>query len=131
LSSVVMVVDDDREITTLLSLMLAENGYSSVTASNGRTALEYLEKCPRPSLILTDYSMPFLDGCEFVKTLSTHPRYKDIPIVIITGSLIEDSKLPDTSNFKGIIKKPFTLATILETVSFFASTEQYYPACEL
>ncbi len=123
---IVMVIDDSKEIAVLLSIMLKNNGYKSITASNGSAALNYLKKGSPPALILTDYSMPMLNGCEFIELISAQSQYKDIPVVIVTGSAIEDLKLPTTTNFKGIIQKPFKLTTVLEIVKIFTAEEDSY-----
>lgn len=116
MNPVVMVVDDNSSIAQLLCIMLSTNGYTSISASSGLAALEMLETCPVPALILTDYAMPNLNGSEFIEIISSQPQLKDIPVLIISGSPIEDLKLPTTKNFKGLIQKPFTISNVLETV---------------
>ncbi|NLO96951.1 MAG: response regulator [Peptococcaceae bacterium] len=123
-----MVIDDDKEIRNLLSLMLKNAGYNLITATNGSDALEYLKKSPLPALILTDYSMPQLNGYEFTEKIAAHSQYKDIPVVILTGSEIDDLELPSSSNFKGIIHKPFRLNTVLEIVKLLTSEPKKCPA---
>lgn len=125
---IVMVIDDDKEILNLLSILLKNSGYKSITATNGSTALEYLKKCPAPALILTDYSMPKLNGYQFIEKVASQPQYKDIPVVILTGSEINDLELPSSSNFKGIIQKPFKLNTVLEIVKLLTTKNEEYPA---
>lgn len=125
---IVMVIDDDKEILNLLSILLRNSGYKSITATNGSAALEYLKKCPAPALILTDYSMPKLNGYQFIEKIASQPQYKDIPVVILTGSEINDLELPSSSNFKGIIQKPFKLNTVLEIVKLLTTKKEKYPA---
>jgi len=128
LGPIVMVIDDDKEILNLLSILLRNSGYKSITATNGSAALEYLKKCPAPALILTDYSMPKLNGYQFIEKIASQPQYKDIPVVILTGSEINDLELPSSSNFKGIIQKPFKLNTVLEIVKLLTTKKEKYPA---
>ena len=111
-----MIIDDNSSIAQLLSIMLKNNGYTPITAPNGLIALDLLKSSPRPSLILTDYLMPGLNGCEFIEHISAKSPYKNIPVVIITGSAVEDLRFPTTKNFKGIIMKPFNNDTVLNTV---------------
>lgn len=112
-----MVIDDDHAITNLLSTLLKKYHYTPITACNGSVALDTLKYCLLPTLILTDYCMPVLNGCELVEALSRQPAYRDIPVIMFTGSSIEDLQLPRTSNFKGIIQKPFELSSILDAIN--------------
>lgn len=113
---VIMVIDDDYGITHLLSIMLKTHGYTPITAPDGSVALETLKICPLPKLIISDYCMPILNGGDLVEHLSSQTKYRDIPVVIMTGSEIDDLRLPNTSNFKGIIKKPFNIEIILNAI---------------
>jgi CheY-like chemotaxis protein len=122
-----MVVDDDNGIANLLSIMLKGNGYFPITATNGSVALEMLKHCPLPSLILTDYSMPVMNGCEFIEHIAQQSHLQHIPILIMTGSAIEDLRLPNTQNFKGLIQKPFKISTMLENIHYFTVTADYFP----
>ncbi|MDJ0305259.1 MULTISPECIES: response regulator [Dehalobacter] len=128
---VVMVIDDDTSIANLLSTMLISNGYTPIIASNGYSALTMLKSCPHPTLILTDYSMPILNGCEFIEKVSVQKNLKDIPVIMISGSDIEERKLPKTTNFKGIIQKPFKINTVLDVIKHHAINHcdsSLYPA---
>lgn len=113
---VIMIVDDDYAITHLLSIMLKNHGYTTITAPDGSVALETLKVCPLPALIITDYCMPILNGNELIENLSSQSMFKNVPIVIMTGSQIDDITLPNTPNFKGIIKKPFNMEIILNVL---------------
>lgn len=123
MNPVVMVVDDDRGIENLLSVMLKINGYHPITAPNGYVALNMLNSCPLPVLILTDYSMPALNGCEFIESLSHRSHLTNIPVVIITGSDVDEIKLPKTNNYKGLIKKPFKIGAVLEKIKLLTAAE--------
>ncbi|RNC28915.1 MAG: Phosphate regulon transcriptional regulatory protein PhoB [Candidatus Dichloromethanomonas elyunquensis] len=128
MNPVVLVVDDDCGISSLLSILLTNNGYTPITASNGSAALDTLKNCPTPSLILTDYSMPVLDGCKLIENISLQSHLQDIPILLMTGSDINDLKLPTTSNFKGIILKPFKISVLLESISCYIQGKDCKPS---
>jgi len=125
LTPTVMVIDDNQEIVNLLSILLKIHGYKSISAPNVPTALDYLKRGTLPSLILTDYAMPVLNGCDLIEYLSRQSQFKAIPVFIITGSAIEDLRLPSTINFKGVIHKPFKLNTILKIVKSYALSANY------
>jgi len=125
LKPVVMVIDDDYGITNLLSLMLSRYDYIPITASNGSFALNTLKHCSLPSLILTDYSMPMLNGCEFIEHVALQNHLKHIPILMMTGSNIEDVRLPTSTNYKGVIMKPFDVSAILEKITPYLHVNTY------
>lgn len=113
----VMIVDDDREIVNLLSIVLKNNGYNVLTASNGIDALSLLSLSSSPDIIITDYCMPRLKGSELIETIYTLDEFKSIPAVILTGSDLANDNLPRTANFRGIISKPFRVNTLLQAVN--------------
>ncbi len=118
---IIMIIDDDRGITDLLSVLLKSNGYTPITAANGSAALNILKRSPLPLLILTDYSMPLLNGCGLIEILSRYSTLQNIPVIIMTGTAIENLRLPNTNNFKGIIPKPFRLCTVLDTIRHYVT----------
>ena len=75
---VIMVIDDDNTITELLATVIEKYGFTPITASNGRAALDILDQIPPPVLIITDYSMPLLNGRELILPLSLKPGYEQI-----------------------------------------------------
>ncbi|MCH8047077.1 MAG: response regulator [Planctomycetes bacterium] len=85
----VLVVDDDADTRELISRMLHSAGWKSVTAENGRVALERIET-QRPLLILLDLSMPEMDGYEFLRELRRRDPTGSIPVVIVTAADLSD-----------------------------------------
>ena len=68
-------------------------------------------------LILCDINMPVMDGLEFVKTLSTVPNAKDVPVVMITTEGSEAHVVQAlSSGARGYIRKPFTPEQVKEQV---------------
>lgn len=113
----VLIVDDDSEIVNLLSIVLKNNGYNVISASNGIDALNLLSCNFYPDIIITDYCMPRLKGSELIESIYTCDDLKDIPVVILTGSDLASDNLPRTANFRGIISKPFRVNTFLQTIN--------------
>lgn len=85
----VLVVDNDKLYVELLSDILLERGYSVIRAYDG---MEALKKTREESLqlIITDLIMPKVDGIRFCKYLKKDPAFNHIPIVILSGTVIED-----------------------------------------
>ncbi len=82
--ALVLVVDDDKDIRLLLSVLLKNAGYRVETAGNGLEALKFI-KVTKPDVIVLDIVMPEMDGFELLEKIVTNPDIADIPIVFITA----------------------------------------------
>ena len=80
----ILVVDDEPSIVDVLTRFLSREGYSVITAVNGREALECVRQEP-PDLILLDVTMPELDGFTVCQQLKEDQRTALIPITMLTG----------------------------------------------
>ncbi len=80
----VLIVDDERRNVELLKVMLAPEGYTILTASNGPEALGLLED-QQPDLILLDVMMPGMDGYEVAGKIKANPATKNIPVIMLTA----------------------------------------------
>jgi len=80
----ILVVDDEPDVVTYLETVLNDNGYDTVSADNGRTAMEKVLEA-RPDLVTLDISMPEASGARFYKEMRQAPDLIAIPIVIITA----------------------------------------------
>ncbi|HHV65095.1 MAG TPA: response regulator [Peptococcaceae bacterium] len=122
-----MVIDDDKSINKMLEFILKSQGYDPILASDGKEALALLQNkdCPLPDIILTDYAMPRMDGCEFTETISRLERFQNIPVVIMTGSEVDEDSMPKTKNYKHFIRKPFDIKKLLEIIKQLTVTLVY------
>lgn len=117
----VLVVDDEQDLLSMLRDILEISGYSVVTATNGREALDYLlSERPKPSLILLDLTMPIMNGLRFLEELHSgaHSSLVSIPVVVI--SAVEEFIQLNQFQCAGIIKKPASLESILGIAQRFA-----------
>jgi two-component system, OmpR family, alkaline phosphatase synthesis response regulator PhoP len=88
----VLVVDDDSDIVELLEYNLTKEGYSVLTASNGKKAID-IAKAFVPDLILLDIMMPQLDGIETGRILRQNPDIKNTYILFLTARSEEYSEV--------------------------------------
>jgi signal transduction histidine kinase/CheY-like chemotaxis protein len=79
----VLVVDDDRRSRDSVRRLLEMDGATVVTVDNGRACLEWLRQDPDFDLVLSDVSMPLLDGAGLCRIL--HNRYRALPLILMTG----------------------------------------------
>ncbi|MBR2396383.1 MAG: response regulator [Bacteroidaceae bacterium] len=80
----VLAVDDIPMNLLLISKILSRLNITISTATNGREALEFIEK-NKPSLVLLDLMMPEIDGYEVLRRLRENPETKDLRVVILSA----------------------------------------------
>lgn len=80
----ILIVDDEKDILTLLETRLSGAGYFVIKADNGKDAMR-LVKMDKPDLIVMDIAMPFMDGGMVAEALKNDPVTKDVPIIFLTG----------------------------------------------
>lgn len=108
----ILVVDDDASTRELLEDVLGEEGYAVDCATNGREALDWLQRAPRPELIVLDLAMPVMDGWELHARLKSTARLAKIPVVVISGS--GDPGPP--AHVEGFVPKPIDRAVLVELI---------------
>ena len=103
----ILVVDDERFIVSLLTEILEEEGYLVRIASDGEAALRIIESV-RPDLVVADIMMPRLDGLTLAAKLRTskHP----IPVILMSAAVTP------RSNGVSFIPKPFDIDDLLVAV---------------
>ena len=112
----ILVVDDSHDTVEMLRHLLEMDGAMVTTASSGPAALEILERQPF-DVILSDISMPVMDGFELLSRLRNLPNGKDVPVLALTGfGRIEDVQRAKAEGFFSHIAKPVDVAAIVATL---------------
>lgn len=103
----ILIVDDDVEMTQIMSDILKQDQYEVVLAHDGVQAIEK-SKAEKIDLILLDIRMPFFSGFWFCDAFKQRPETKDIPVVIVSG-LLDDQNIRKAydAGASGHLKKPF------------------------
>ncbi|HTY38764.1 MAG TPA: PAS domain S-box protein [Bacteroidota bacterium] len=114
----VLVVDDDQGVRVLHSRYLKKifPDVQVLQASNGSEAYCLAQKY-RPRVIVTDYSMPEMNGFDFLKLIKKNPDTKDIPVLIITGK--DSSEGRDSLVLSGaaaVLTKPVPVKDLQDTI---------------
>ena len=112
----VLVVEDDPAIRSLLSLTLEAENYRVETAEDGQEALSKLERL-RPDVLLLDLMLPRMDGWEVIAALRADRTTRDLPIIAISARVGLLSAMDH--NVQAYLPKPFdteVMLTILEEV---------------
>jgi CheY-like chemotaxis protein len=108
----ILVVDDHEEIRNFMTQALTMLGWSVISSSNARDALDKLNYI-RPSLILMDMRMPEMDGFELTRILKNDPAYRDILIFAVTAlDTPANRKLCLEAGCDDFISKPFRVPNL-------------------
>ena len=110
----ILVIDDEITIVEMLSEFLEEEGFQVMTAFNGQEGLERLASA-RPALIMCDVMMPVLDGRELCRRMQADPRYRSIPLVLM--SAVRTAPSLDGCIYAALLMKPFELDEVLQTIA--------------
>jgi DNA-binding NtrC family response regulator len=109
--STIVVVDDESDLVFMFKVTLEMNGYNVIGFTNPVEALEYLKKNhDKCTLLITDYRMPEINGCE----LGTKIKEIDEKIKIIIITAYEN--IIENTDFE-LIKKPISTTKLLEVVA--------------
>ncbi|HJT82207.1 MAG TPA: response regulator [Chthoniobacterales bacterium] len=102
----ILVVDDEKMVLTLIGRFLRDAGYEVVTAQSGFEAVDFFRREPlRYSLVLLDFSLPFMDGGEVFRRL--REIRNNIPVVLCTGFIVQEQlKGMLGQGLSGFLRKP-------------------------
>jgi CheY-like chemotaxis protein len=116
----VLVVEDDEDLVYLITILLEEQGYCVVTASNGREALEEIRRTV-PDLILLDMKMPVMSGPEFAREL--YARHAPLPPIVVVTAADDAQRRASEIHADGWLGKPFDPDALLDTVRRYVDHE--------
>ena len=99
----ILVVDDDPDIVEYLSVFLEDNSYEVRTAGNEKSALLTIEDF-EPNAVLIDVIMPGLSGLDLMVKLRQNPKWRDLPMIVITGNdkILIDAGRSYIQSYEGI-----------------------------
>jgi CheY-like chemotaxis protein len=110
----VLVVEDDESVSSLLIDLLEERGYDAMPALDGQTAIELARK-HLPHLITLDLALPGSDGHQVLASLKADARTRDIPIVVISA-FTQILPAGERKKLAYLLGKPFDVTEVLEIV---------------
>jgi CheY-like chemotaxis protein len=117
MSTKVVLIDDDRHVLEVVSMMLARRRYSVVAVRDGRAAVARIRE-EMPDLILLDIILPGIDGTTIAQQVLDDPRIAHIPIVFLTGLIESEEAHRDGNRIGGhfFLAKPFDADELFEVI---------------
>jgi CheY-like chemotaxis protein len=106
----VLIVDDDAALREALEAALTSLGHEVVSAQDGLAALRAAVDTG-PDVIISDVNMPYLEGPDAVRILRALPRFRRVPVILMSGA-----ELPATHLAQAEVRKPVTVERLLELV---------------
>jgi CheY-like chemotaxis protein len=118
----ILVVEDDFDTRYVISLILRTEGYEVVTAADGECALA-VALGERPDLIITDISMPRLNGVELTRRLKLGQETSSIPVLAITAYGPMTMKNAISAGASACAKKPIVFTEFLPKIKSLLALE--------
>jgi CheY-like chemotaxis protein len=120
----ILIVDDEPALREILAAVLADEGYAVQTAADGRSALDLITTAP-PDLVITDISMPRLDGWGLlVQIRQDDPTLPVLLISAIRPTLTGTGHPAPTADHTAFLAKPFDLEELLDLVTRLIASRQ-------
>jgi DNA-binding response OmpR family regulator len=117
----VLIVDDDADITRFVQVNLESEGYRCVIAGDGAEALPLLMREPFDA-VLTGLVLPRMDGFELLRSIRADPRTVDLPVAVVSArTAMADKKMGLGLSADDYLIKPFDPAELLRHLSVLRS----------
>lgn len=119
----ILIIDDNADTRDLTHLHLTTEGFAVVVASDGREGL-YMAVAEQPDLIITDISMPGVNGIELVKQLSAQPELDNVPILVLTAFGDEEMDKAIRAGAHRAMSKPVHLDSLMDEVRLLLAASE-------
>jgi two-component system CheB/CheR fusion protein len=119
---IILVVDDNNDSLEMLGTFLRACGAHVLQASSALEALTYIDTESQIDVLITDVSMPHIDGVELVRRLRRHPARASIPAIALSGfpALVRTGfyeYYKDPGGFDAFLRKPADLDELCKTIT--------------
>jgi len=109
----ILIVDDERDLVSLLDFNLRQAGFETLLATSGQEALQHLRRRV-PDLVLLDLMLPDLSGTEICRTVKSDPRTKHVPVMMLTAKGEEVDKVVGFElGADDYVTKPFSVRELV------------------
>jgi two-component system, OmpR family, phosphate regulon response regulator PhoB len=109
----ILIVDDERDLLSLLDFNLREAGFETLLATSGQEALQQLRRRV-PDLVLLDLGLPDVSGTEICRTLKSDARTRHVPVIMLTAKSAELDKVVGFElGAEDYVTKPFSIRELV------------------
>lgn len=110
----VVVLDDEEDSLEVAEIILLEYGANVYTANNGAEGLNVVREV-RPRLVISDLSMPVMDGWGFIASMQKERELAEIPVIALTAhAMMGDRERAIMAGFHNYLTKPLTVDTFMK-----------------
>lgn len=116
----ILVADDDPAILRLVTAIVEKEGFTVVTARDGKEAYKILQSDALFEAAIFDVVMPYIQGTELVRFMQSEKKLKDVPVIMMTAE--QNPRLSSDSFAAGAIAflpKPFTTSQLKVMLQMF------------
>src|SRR5258708_1891665 len=112
----ILLADDSITIQKVVELTFSDGDYEVTAVNNGAKANQRLAEM-RPDIILSDIIMPEKNGYEVCEYVKSHPEYRNIPVILLTGTFEPfDPDRADKAGCDAVVTKPFESQSLIQKV---------------
>ena len=109
----IMVVEDEAHIATMLRYNLEKQGFRVEEAADGQEALNRISET-RPDLVLLDWMLPTMSGIEVCRQLRRRPNTRDLPVIVVTARTEDqDAVRALNTGADDYVTKPFNIEALM------------------
>src|SRR5262245_61423346 len=110
--AVILVVDDETPLATMLKLVLVQDGHTVLVANTGQAALGLAGEA-RPDLAFIDVMLPLVDGRQLCRALHAEPGAAGTPVILMSAARPTDWRSSGAVDF---LDKPFAIAAVPDLI---------------
>ncbi|MFP5245957.1 MAG: response regulator, partial [Thermoanaerobaculia bacterium] len=120
----ILLADDSITIQKVVELTFSDGDYEVTAVNNGAKAVQKLAEM-RPDIILSDIIMPEKNGYEVCEYVKSHPDFRNIPVVLLTGTFEPfDPDRAEKAGCDAVVTKPFESQSLIHKVEELISQAQ-------
>ena len=113
----ILIVEDDANIVGLLGAVFRRAGFAPTLLRHGREALECVAAFEPPAAVVLDVMLPYCDGFAVAEAIRANPRWKDVPIVMLTArTLAADVERARALGVAEYVMKPFQPQSLVSII---------------
>ena len=120
----ILLADDSITIQKVVELTFSDGDYEVTAVNNGAKAVQKLAEM-RPDIILSDIIMPEKNGYEVCEYVKSHPEFRNIPVVLLTGTFEPfDPDRAEKAGCDAVVTKPFESQSLIHKVEELIAQSQ-------